>query len=262
MTTLYEAKYVTRALLQWPTAYAMGIPTAHCDTGMVLHYDGNLYDGRGLSHLPHSACVAYWISTRSMHMRAPRKWRDIGYSFGVCPHGVRFEGRGWQREQAAQPGGNTTWTSCTLMLGPGEMPRPEQIQGVRLLRNELMNKGLKAAIRPHSAFISTSCPGDIIRGMIDDGTFKKAPLSWDERLLQMLPTIKLGDNNWDVKSARGQLYQRGWKKTLSPEMLVTWLAKTEFDSEFRVDVMAFQRGKGLPDDGIIGRETWTKLWRG
>lgn len=260
MTTLYDASYVTRVLLGWPTADDMRIPKAPCDAGLVLHYDGSA-TGIPLSHSRHTACIAYWVSTRQLHMRTPRNWLDIGYSFGVCPHNVRFEGRGWGREQAAQPGGNTVWTSCTLMLRPHEMPTPEQIEGVRNLRYDLMRKGMKAGIRPHSSFISTDCPGDIIREMIGHGTFTAPPVSWPERILEMLPLLRLGDNNFDVKTARGLLRQRGYKKLPTADLLVTWLDKTEFDPEFRVDIMAFQRAKGLADDGIVGRQTWEKLFR-
>lgn len=143
-----------------------------CKNGLVAHYDGS---NQGLAGKSHSACRSYWKSTRQFHMGSSRGWADIGYSFAVCPHGYVLEGRGWQRQQAAQPGGNSTWTSCTFMSGPSETPTSAQINAFRELRAWLRSKGLAAAVRGHRDFISTSCPGSILYGMVKNGTLTGAP---------------------------------------------------------------------------------------
>jgi hypothetical protein len=104
-----------------------------------------------------------------------RGWADVGYSYAVCPHGIVMEGRGFGRVQAAQPGGNSTWTSCTFMSGPTEDPTPAQINAFRELRAWLRGKGLAAAIRGHRDFISTSCPGDRLYRLVKNGTLTGAP---------------------------------------------------------------------------------------
>src|SRR5690606_41417978 len=81
---------------------------------LVVHYDGS--DQR-LASTDHSACIAYWRSCRAFHPGPARGWADLGYSFGCCPHSYVREGRGLFRTQAAQPGGNTTYYSVTLMCG-------------------------------------------------------------------------------------------------------------------------------------------------
>jgi hypothetical protein len=161
-------KLAQRASFGWGPS---GARTATPTRGLVIHYDGS---DQGLAAKPHSACVAYWKNTRKFHMGSSRGWADIGYSFGACPHGEVFEGRGLGHEQAAQPGGNTTWYSVTLMSGPSERPTPAQIGAVRQLRAWLMSKGVGAAVKGHRDFFSTSCPGDLLYGLVRDGTFTRA----------------------------------------------------------------------------------------
>lgn len=142
---------VSRAAFGWgPSAASSARP----DRGIVIHYDGS---NIGLAGKPHSECRDYWIRTRKFHMGPSRGWADLGYSWGCCPHGHVFEGRGLNRVQAAQPGGNSTWYSVTLMSGPKEIPTEEQINAVRELRAWLMGKGVGAAVKGHRDFISTSC---------------------------------------------------------------------------------------------------------
>lgn len=162
-------KLVTRDTFGWGSSNAR---QASPSNGLVIHYDGS---NQGLAAKPHTACIAYWKNTRKFHMGAARGWADIGYSFGACPHGSVFEGRGLGREQAAQPGGNTTWYSVTLMSGPGEDPTPAQVDAVRQLRAWLMAKGVGGGVRGHRDFVSTSCPGDRLYGLIKGGVFGRAP---------------------------------------------------------------------------------------
>lgn len=162
-------KLVNRAEFGWG-ATAAG--TANPTHGLVIHYDGS---NQGLARKPHTACVTYWKNTRRFHMGPARNWADIGYSFGCCPHGIVFEGRGLGRIQAAQPSGNTTWYSVTLMSGPDEDPTPEQIDGVRELRAWLMGKGVAGAVKGHRDFFQTSCPGDRLYRLVRNGTFSGPP---------------------------------------------------------------------------------------
>lgn len=166
-------KLERRGSFGWPATEADPAP---CRNGLVAHYDGS---DQGLADKPHSACRTYWKDTREFHMRAKsrggRGWADIGYSFGVCPHGYVLEGRGWQRQQAAQPGGNTTWTSCTFMSGEHEKPTTAQVNAFRELRAWLRGKDLAAAISYHGRFISTTCPGGILRQMVTSGALAGTP---------------------------------------------------------------------------------------
>jgi len=163
-----------RSSFGWPAAAAGYAP---CSNGLVVHYDGS---DQGLARRDHGACRTYWKNTRRFHMSSARGWSDIGYAFGCCPHGIVLEGRGWQRQQAAQPGGNSTWTSVTFMSGDHEKPTAAQVRAFKELRAWLRGKGLAAAISYHGRFISTSCPGSSLRQMVTSGALVGAPGSEDD----------------------------------------------------------------------------------
>jgi hypothetical protein len=120
-------------------------------------------------------------------------WVDIGYAFGVCPHGEVYEGRGFGRVQAAAaptPGkltnGNTRWVNVTFMSGPNEKPTDEQITAFRALRHMLMTEEkMSGAVKGHRDFTSTSCPGKILYDMVKDGSFSSSSGDDDD-----MPTTK------------------------------------------------------------------------
>ncbi|MEV4059741.1 peptidoglycan recognition protein family protein [Nonomuraea dietziae] len=90
------------------------------------------------------------------------------------------------------------------------------------------------------------------------------PISWTEELMRDLPTLRCGDDNYDVKSVRGMLFIRGFVPPAAygtPADLKGWLERTEFDQQLAELVGAFQLLKGLDDDGIVGPKTWPALLR-
>lgn len=180
-------KIDTRAFFGWPISPA---PTAPCDRGLVVHFDGANQDLAGKSH---DACRDYWRRTRAFHMGPERGWLDIGYSYGVCPHGIVLEGRGFRRVQAAQPGGNSTWTSVTFCSGPAEEPTPAQLDTFHLLRAELMGRGLATEIRGHRDFISTDCPGNRLYAMVRDGSITRSLAATAPTAPQEVPLRTLVD---------------------------------------------------------------------
>uniref|UniRef100_UPI0013583BAA peptidoglycan recognition protein family protein n=1 Tax=Nocardiopsis sp. FR4 TaxID=2605985 RepID=UPI0013583BAA len=63
--------------------------------GVKVHYLGSLYE-----LVQHSHCAAKVRSVQNEHMDG-RGYADIGYSLMVCRHGYVFEGRGPNRQCAA-----------------------------------------------------------------------------------------------------------------------------------------------------------------
>jgi hypothetical protein len=162
-------KLEKRSVFGWG---ASGAGFANPQNGLVVHYDSA---NQGLANKNHTACRTYWKNTRKFHMGPARGWADIGYSFAACPHGYVLEGRGVRHVQAAQPGGNSTWYSCTFMSGPSERPTSAQIKAFQELRSWLRtNYGVGTGIRGHRDFSSTSCPGNILYAMVKDGSLTKA----------------------------------------------------------------------------------------
>lgn len=254
---------ITRKDMGWPATPARERIT---NAGMVIHYDGG---ARGKPRVsadkPCSNCKSYWEWCRDFHMGPSRKWKDVGYCAFMCPHGNLYIGRDYGHEQAAQPGGNMTWASLTLGLVVGQEPTDAQIQGVRRVRKMWMDKGMHATIRCHSQFYSTSCPGDILRTMVNDGTFTKNPIDdWTEELMSNLPMLSEGADNYHVKTVRALLVARAFAKDIDPGKLLDWINTTKFNRDLTAHVMAFQQAK-FPKtpkdwDGIVGEKTWGKLY--
>lgn len=247
-------KLESRASFGWPAVEASVAP---CGNGLVVHYDGSPRP-RGVAAMAHEKCRQYWRDTRKFHMGPDRRWLDIGYSFGVCGHGTVFEGRGWKRQQAAQPGGNSTWTSVTLMLGEGESPTTAQIEGVRELRAWLRSKGLAAAVKGHRDFVSTTCPGGPLYALVKDGTFAKAPTSakraaavkapaWSGRVLANRKPMMHGS---DVLAWQTQMRKRGWTITTDGY----------FGPDCAILARSFQKQKGLKVTGKVDEATWKAAW--
>ncbi len=164
------SKYVSRSALGWGASPAAG---ANIRSGLVVHYDSG---NQGLASKNHSACLTYWRNTRSFHTGPSRGWADIGYSFMACAHGYVIEGRGLNKQQAAQPGGNATHYSVTLATGPTDTITDAQINAVRELRAWLMNDhGNHGRVLGHRDFIATSCPGERAYAMVKNGMFSQAP---------------------------------------------------------------------------------------
>lgn len=83
-----------------------------------------------------------------------------------------------------------------------------------------------------------------------------------EDLVGKLPLLKLGADNFDVKTVRGCLFARGDLRPESyPAGLQEWLERTVFDAALDSDVKTFQRAEGLDVDGAVGPLTWAKLLR-
>jgi peptidoglycan hydrolase-like protein with peptidoglycan-binding domain len=145
-----------------------GASSARVRQGIAPHYVGA--SRLNLKDKSHSHCISTWKGFRTFHMGPQRGWADIGYAWGICPHGIVMEGRGFDRVQAAQPGGNSTFQSVQFMIGGNEQPTPEAIEAFKLLRAWLRSRGVGAVVRDHGTFISTSCAGGPVRALIANGT--------------------------------------------------------------------------------------------
>jgi hypothetical protein len=88
-------------------------------------------------------------------------------------------------------------------------------------------------------------------------------LSWTEKLLKDLPTLRPGDDNYDVKTARHLLRSRGYlpETVYAAAGLEAWLDRTRYDDEFAGLIKGFQKLKKLDADSLIGPNTWAALAR-
>lgn len=138
--------------------------------GFVIHHNGPPAKCVGRDH---TRCVAFWDAVRDYHVNG-RGWSDIAYSFGVCPHGTRFFGRGWDKAQWANgadvvgpdDGRDSEWYSVLVFVGGDtstrdtELPTPEMVKATAALIAEGRRNGLCGQrVLPHSAFKPKPCPG-------------------------------------------------------------------------------------------------------
>lgn len=101
-----------------------------------------------------------WMrATQDFHMDE-RGWADFAYSFAVFPSGRIYRGRGINWVPAAQENHNTNTVAVCVLVGPGQ-PIPEEIRrSLRALRVYVEDRcGRSLTMRPHSAVVSTTCPG-------------------------------------------------------------------------------------------------------
>lgn len=134
--------------------------------GTALHYEGV-----DVPLKAHTECYKRVQQIQNFHMDT-RGWNDIAYTALVCSHGYVFEGRGPGVRTAANgtDAGNQNYYAICWIGGPKEtFPEGARVaikQAISWLRVE---GGAGKAVRPHSYFKSTSCPGDQIRHWLGAG---------------------------------------------------------------------------------------------
>jgi hypothetical protein len=186
--------------------------------GFTIHWNG---PAARCVDQPHSRCQNFWAAVRNYHVNT-KGWSDIAYSFGVCPHGVRFTGRGWTKSQFANgedvvgpdDGGDKYWFTVLAFLGEGEVPTSEMVEGVRALIAEGRSSGrCGPRVLPHNAFKRKTCPGT---------EFTIHAKAWDDQPLEN--DMPLSDADLDkikfivaaeLGKANATLYERLRVKTTS-----------------------------------------------
>ena len=171
--------------------------------GFVVHHNGPPANCVGQSH---ARCERFWAAVKRFHgEKFGSKWAATSlYSFGVCPHGVRFSGCGWDRAQAANgsdvvgenDGSDRYWYTVIVFLGTDEKPTMEMVAGVM----ELISEGRRSdrcgdRVLPHNAFKRKACPGP---------EFTAYARQWDNRPLSTaaLPTTPPEDEMNDSQEAK------------------------------------------------------------
>jgi len=168
--------------------------------GVVIHWNGPPANCVGQ---PHRRCVAFFDAVKRYHGdKFGSKWAATSlYSFGVCPHGMRFTGCGWDRNQAANgtdqvgtfDGRDSEWFTVIVFLGEGEKPTPEMVEGVRALIAEGRRTGRCARrVLPHNAFKRKTCPGPEFTALARewDNADLDAPATTTSEEDEMYPLIK------------------------------------------------------------------------
>lgn len=135
--------------------------------GVVLHHNGPPANCLGRAH---SRCDEFWRAVCRYHgEKFGAKWAPTSlYSFGMCPHGRRYQGRGWNQSQAANgrdvvggnDGSDANWYTVLAFIGGTEKPTGDMLAGLADLIAEGRNSGrCGRRVLPHNRFKSKACPG-------------------------------------------------------------------------------------------------------
>jgi N-acetylmuramoyl-L-alanine amidase len=135
--------------------------------GVAVHYSGMNADEQRL----HTKCAARVRGMQRFHMEQ-RGWLDIAYNHVFCRHGYVFVGRSFGVRSAANgtnEANDRYFAAC--FLGDDSKGRadvaPEARRALEQLIAEYRRRYPRArAVRPHSDFVATACPGDELRALI------------------------------------------------------------------------------------------------
>lgn len=127
--------------------------------GVAVHYGGG---AQSISN--ESQARQRWIAWQRFHMDG-RGWADIAYTAGFDNWGNVYAGRGLGVRTAAQGTnfGNQNYVAFVWIGGGSERPSKEAYEALNWLVQNARNNGVGLRVRPHSAFSSTACPGNLLR---------------------------------------------------------------------------------------------------
>lgn len=171
--------------------------------GFTLHHNGPVARCVGQ---PHTRCVSFWEAIKRIHKAKWPNFPNTAYSFGMCPHGVRFTGCGWDGRQVANgidvvginDGTDSEWYTVLSFIGggytdengvwvPEEKVTTEMLAGLQQLVDEGRDTG-RCGLRvlPHNAFKFKACPGP---------TLVQAARAWDNQPFPAEPAPLLEEDD-------------------------------------------------------------------
>ena len=165
-------RFVTRAEWAARTADVNDYPGGFGWRGVAMHYEGE-----SSLAIDHSRCAARMRSVQNFHMDV-RGWGDIAYNLAVCLHGYVFEGRGKDVRSASQGTTETNhdYYGILCFLGAASWapyayrPTADMVEGIKDAIAYLRRYGAGSEIIGHRDVRSTSCPGEPLYSMVQDGS--------------------------------------------------------------------------------------------
>lgn len=256
---------VTRA--EWgarPRVCSAPIPE---EDGITVHYGGpSPWTGSTINRstperfqatADHRRCASIWRAYQAFHLDN-RGWCDIAYTSGVCPHGVRFEGRGPGLRTGAQgtnDGNRRSYATCYI-AGEGD-PLTAAAKLAFLDEDARLGGALRWG---HRDWHSTACPGEPLyrwklAGFPRPGGAQPPPNHPPPTLppssggYAVPVTIRRNSTGLPVRKAQALLLAHGFNLTVDGI----------FGSNTDRLVRQFQVRNRLAADGIVGPNTWRAL---
>lgn len=138
--------------------------------GCTVHWEGPK-----MGSFPHSLCAGKVRGIQRFH-QVTRGWSDIAYNEVVCPHGVRFEGRGYGVGSAANgtTAANKASYAICVLVGQGDTIAPVVLDAVADAVADYRKYGKAGnVVKGHRDWFNTACPGDFLYAEVKKGTFGK-----------------------------------------------------------------------------------------
>lgn len=206
-----------------------------------------------LHHAAASKCTAQQI--HSWHLA--NGWAGIGYHFFVRKDGSVYRGR--PENAVGAHAGNNNYDSIGICFEGNFMTETmsdAQRKAGQELVQYLKDKYGISTVQKHSDVNATGCPGTHFPfGEISEGTAAEKPAeSAAGGFTAVFPQLAKGDKDDKVRVLQELLKGRGYD-------LGTYGADGDFGGATRSAVVAFQVRSGLSADGIVGKNTWSKLLR-
>lgn len=230
---------------------------------LTIHYTG----APSVNVKPNEVAAYIKRTERSHKARPGENMSTIGYNYLLDEYGRIWEGRGLTYRNAANgTASNMTSVSVCILVGVKDNKiSPEMVEAVRWLRahvSRLAKRELQ--VKGHRDHKATSCPGESLYRMVQNGTFLELPAGVPAppapAPVEPAPvpacatkTVKWRDKGECVLLVRRRLALHGFEVEQGKEV---------FDIKLRNAVRHFQKVNNLTVDGIVGpKETWPALMR-
>lgn len=206
----------------------------------------------------HESCPSLIRGIQNYHMDG-RGWSDIAYNFVVCQHGVIFEGRGLNVENAGQGTnvGNRTSHAVLMLSGLGNTFPKKQKDGFRsAVRYIADTTDAPDAAVPHQDWHATQCPGEERAAWLRSGmsgssaTPAKPTVTSKPNTTPHHPLLKRGSRGAAVTKLQTILSRKAGGGIVIDGI---------FGPSTERKVRLLQRMFKLKVDGIVGEATWQVL---
>lgn len=247
-------RVVTRE--EWGARYGRGHATAGAKLHLYFHHAG------GRAPAPTFEAEAARVRQyEEQHARelTPANPR-IGYTTLFGQSGLIFEGTGPGFVGAHTAGRNSSsWGICLMLDGRIETPSAAMLASIEWWCADMVRRGFLAARYDrlgHRDAVATTCPGDIVYRMLVQGV-PPVPVPTGIDAIRPMPTLRRGSGGAaapaDLREAVRELQRR---------LGMVAQHRTGFFGDVTGDaVAAFQLGRRITVDRIVGPQTWGELVR-
>jgi hypothetical protein len=154
-----------------------------------LHYIGA---GKIAPTGDHANCERFWENIKAQH--AATYGPNSAYNFSACnAHGIRMEGRGWNRDSAAngQENGvnyNPGSRALVMLIGADDVITPQLERAVAAFADEAIRyHGMEHPLKAHSDLVATGCCGDNGRAVV--AAYNAGTLEGDDVTEEQMNTL-------------------------------------------------------------------------